>query len=1019
MNKSRELLPFRKQALPPFPCIRSCFFVGIVRVRRFARAHEAVSCAIVGHRLERFPRGLHVGDGIRNHRANSGVIARKESVHRSFDARHRVFLRRRAVENKRCRQVAAIRRETERLPASPAKSHNEQLPVRRGNFVRIIRRRIQVRGHLVWIQLAHRFHRLSLRKRRTPPAVGTHSRKQVWRNSNVTGCSNLIRQILHPIRHPEDFVNDQHHGPFVLRLRIHDESLHRPSIMRHGYPLLVPRRLCQLLLRPILRGNRLCHSQNHQAQQDALHFSPLPLFWKRLHHICSRCGASIPCTSKAMQCRCLPKLRWRQVLGIGPQLKAESAVLGWLLKFLLRGRPVSKRLCPCLQSFGGDMTQLRSLFLLLALCALVPALALPPQTPAPPKTAAPPATTEAKPSVATPAPAAHALEKSDLAAFFDGLIPLQMERSDVVGATVLVMKDGQELLKKGYGFSDVTKKSPVDPDSTMFRLASISKLFTWVSVMQLAEQGKLDIDADVNKYLDFQIAPAFGKPITLRNLMTHTGGFEEVVRNIILVDPKKSASLRDFLIANQPHRMYPAGEIPAYSNYGVGLAGYIVQRVSAEPFEQYVSEHIFLPLGMKHSSFNEPLPADLVSYASDGYRANTEKPAIGFEIFQPAPAGGISSSAADMGRFAMALLNGGELDGQRILKPETRDLMWTPQFRTSDSLPPACMGFYQTWRNNLHFIGHGGDLIAFHSIFLMEPREKLVLFISYNSAGSAARERPELLNAFADRYYPAYTPPAFQNIPLNQLKDIEGTYESTRRADSTKLAIGNPFGQSVARVDKDGVLILDTAKDLRGHTRKWRPIGKDLWQSEGDQVRVFAIRDAAGKVVRLATNFAGAQLERVPWYEKKNFVSGWLAFSVTTLLFVVLASLVRFGRRLIFRHRAQWRPQPGTLWITVGPRLAAFTWIIVGIWCLLLARNLQNDALPSFHRIERYFWLINWFSVLAVLFSVSAVIAAVRIWSREEVRAITRVKFSLVGLACLFLIWYAIHWNLIGPIHRF
>ena len=410
------------------------------------------------------------------------------------------------------------------------------------------------------------------------------------------------------------------------------------------------------------------------------------------------------------------------------------------------------------------------------------------------------------PAAVTPLPVAHPLEKADLEAFFDGLVPLQMERSDVAGATILVMKDGKEILKKGYGYSDIKKKSPVDPDTTMFRLASISKLFTWVSVMQLAEQGKLDIDADVNNYLDFKIAPAFGKPITLRNLMTHTGGFEEVLHDIIYVDTKKTTSLRDFLIANQPRRMYPPGEIPAYSNYGVGLAGYIVQRISREPFEQYVSEHIFLPLGMKHSSFNQPMTAELAPSVSDGYRATTEKPAIGFEIFNPAPAGGVSSAAGDMEKFALALLNGGELDGHRILKTETRDLMWTRQFDANDALPPMCMGFYQTWRNDLHFIGHDGDLIAFHSMFLMEPKQNLVVFVSYNSAGSASRNRAELLNGFADRYYPAYTSMPFQTFPVDQLKDIAGNYQSTRRADSTKLAISNPAGQGVASVDKDGVL---------------------------------------------------------------------------------------------------------------------------------------------------------------------------------------------------------------------
>jgi CubicO group peptidase (beta-lactamase class C family) len=665
------------------------------------------------------------------------------------------------------------------------------------------------------------------------------------------------------------------------------------------------------------------------------------------------------------------------------------------------------------------MTRVRILFLPLTMCILLPALAVPPQVPAPQKSASPLAPLESQQPSATPPPAPHPLGKADLEAFFDGLVPLQMERSDVAGATVLVMKDGKELLKKGYGYSDVKKKTPIDPDKSIFRLASISKLFTWVSVMQLSEQGKLDIDADVNNYLDFKIAPAFNKPITLRNLMTHTGGFEEVVHDIIFVDPKKAHSLRDFMIQNQPRRMYPPGEIPAYSNYGVGLAGYIVERVSAEPFEQYVSEHIFQPLGMKHSSFNEPMTAELAPFVSDGYRATTEKPAIGFEIFNPAPAGGISSAAGDMEKFALALLNGGELDGHRILKTETRDAMWTRQFGTSDSLPPQCMGFYQTWRNDLHFIGHDGDLVAFHSMFLMEPTQKLVLFVSYNSAGSASKNRAELLDGFADRYFPAYTAPAFQTVPVDQLKDISGNFQATRRADSTKLAIGNPAGQSVFSVDKDGVLTIDTAKDLRGHARKWKPIGKDLWQVEDDQARLFAIRDSSGKIVRLAINFPGVQLQRVPWYEHKSFVGIFLATSLVILLFAASASLIRFFRRLFFRNRPPLKPQPGTLWITLGPRLATFTWIIVAIWLAALAANLQNEALPSFPVIQRYFSLITWFSVLGVFFSIFALVAGVRIWTRADVRTVSRIKFSLVAAACVFLTWYSIHWNLIGPIRRF
>ena len=432
---------------------------------------------------------------------------------------------------------------------------------------------------------------------------------------------------------------------------------------------------------------------------------------------------------------------------------------------------------------------------------------------------------------------AHPLQQADLEAFFDGILPLQLERSDIAGATVLVMQNGNILLEKGYGLADEKTRKAVDPSATIFRLASISKLFTWISVMQLEEQGKLNLDADINQYLDFQIRPAFNKPITLRNLMTHTGGFEEVENDIILTDPQKAVSLRDDLIQNQPRRLFPPGQVPAYSNYGVGLASYIVQRVSGEPFEQYVHEHIFVPLKMTHSSFYQPLEKSLAGLPSEGYRANTTKPAVGFEIVNPVGAGGLSSTAADMGRFGQALLNGGELDGNRILKPETLALMWTPQFRASEQLPAICMGFYQDWRDNLHWIGHEGDLIAFHSLFFVEPQQKIVLFVSYNSAGGGNKPRPEIVNMFSDRYFPAAAQPQFLEKWDAGMRDIAGTYQTTRRADSTKLEARRPVWPGHCLVDKDGVLTIDEFKDLRGHQIKWKPIAKDLWQEEDGQRR--------------------------------------------------------------------------------------------------------------------------------------------------------------------------------------
>lgn len=659
-----------------------------------------------------------------------------------------------------------------------------------------------------------------------------------------------------------------------------------------------------------------------------------------------------------------------------------------------------------------------SLLIVVLAVALRAAAQLPAPAPQPKiPVAAPPAEPQAgAPTPATPSQG-HALTGADLEAFFDGIFPLQLERSDIAGTSVLVMKDGQILFEKGYGFANVKDKKPVDPDRTIFRLASISKLFTWVSIMQLQEQGKVDLDADVNRYLDFQIRPAFNQPITLRNLMTHTAGFEEVENEIIVLDPKRQPTLRDDLIQNQPRRLFPPGQVPAYSNYGVGLASYIVQRVSGEPFERYVQEHIFAPLRMTHSSFYQPIQKELAPFVSEGYRGDSTKPAVGFEMLNPVGAGGLSSTACDMGRFGQALLNGGELDGQRILKAETLALMWTPQFRASDALPPICMGFYEDWRNGLRWIGHEGDLIAFHSLFFVEPTQKIVLFVSYNSAGGGGRPRAELIHAFSDRYFPGGPGVSFLKNWPSQMREVAGQYQSTRRADSTKLRLWNVGDQTTASVDRDGVLTVSDFKDLRGHTIKWKPIGKDLWQAQDEQERLFAIRDGHNRVVRMALDFPGVQLERVPWYMSETWVIPATMGSFGVLALVAIATLLRVGRRIFLRKRARWQPRPGTIYLTFAPRVAAFLWAALTGTIVVFFASRGSDMLPPTPAWFPWFVVVNWITGICLLLSLLAVLRAIRT-ARRDLRWITKVKFGLVGLACAWLSWCAVFYHLIGPAHR-
>jgi len=220
-----------------------------------------------------------------------------------------------------------------------------------------------------------------------------------------------------------------------------------------------------------------------------------------------------------------------------------------------------------------------------------------------------------------PAPStAHPMTESDVEAFLDGLVPLQLERDDIAGVAIAVVKDGKVLFAKGYGYSDVKKKTPVSVENTLFRPGSISKLFTWTAVMQLVEQGKLDLDRDVNDYLDFKIPPTYPQPITLRNIMTHTAGFGETAKDLFVPDAKDLTPLHPYLVHHMPKRIFPPGTTPAYSNYATTMAGYIVERVSGKPFNDYINENILKPLGMEHTTFAQPLPPELRSLMSNGYQ---------------------------------------------------------------------------------------------------------------------------------------------------------------------------------------------------------------------------------------------------------------------------------------------------------------------------------------------------------------------------------------------------------------
>lgn len=611
------------------------------------------------------------------------------------------------------------------------------------------------------------------------------------------------------------------------------------------------------------------------------------------------------------------------------------------------------------------------------------------------------------------------LTPADVTAFLDGFLPLQLQRDDIAGATIGITMDGKPLILKGYGYADWKKKTPVDPVATTFRLASISKTFTYTAMMQQVEAGRLNLDTDVNHYLDFRIAPGPAgvgdAPITLRQLATHTGGFEEELHDFGSDrSGKLPMDLRSFLVRNQPHRFARPGTELAYSNYGIALVGYIIQRASGEEFSAYVERHIFGPLGMIHSSFVQPLPSNF--QRSLGY-LSTQKPDTGFEGFEETPAGGLSSTAADMGRFGQMLLGGGTLDGVRVLQPSSVAMFFTPQFTPAPRVAPWNLGFYPQTRNGYTFTGHGGDLIAFHSEFWVEPTHRLTFLVSYNSQKGSGVARTELFQAFVDRYLPGPGPQVKVAKPgLTELQRYAGFYSSARREDSTKLRVIGLLSARHAVAHKGGYLTMNGVSDLRGAPLHFVPVGNDTFYSAEQQAFLQFTRDARGRVDGYVTP---SRSDRLRWERSPGFV-GWTgALAAATMLLVVGAAVGRTWKRVFQRRRPRLQPQAGTRWVTWPLQLAMWGCLAVALDAAAILGHMANFTnLGLVSHLDRWFQVQNMVTGTTLVLLFVGVLSG--LWALQgRLRWITRVKFALVVLSCVWFGWFFLFFHFVGDAHRY
>lgn len=523
------------------------------------------------------------------------------------------------------------------------------------------------------------------------------------------------------------------------------------------------------------------------------------------------------------------------------------------------------------------------------------------------------------PPVAAPAvPPAAALPqremtKADVDTWLDGYMPYALERGNAAGAVVIVVKDGKLLTQRGFGYADVAKRRPVDPETTLFKQASVSKTITWTAVMQMVEAGKIDLDKDINAYLDFKIPPYDGKPVTMRNLMTHTAGFDEVQRGLNSYDLKDIPTLAVAMKRQVPARIYAPGSTPAYSNYGTALAAYIVERVSGISFYDYVEQRIFMPAGMTHSTMRAQLPARLEPLLAKGYTLGSGKPGRP-ELNSFAPAGGLAASGADLGRFMIAHLD----NGGPLLKPETAHLMHDSITRAIPPLNGMALGFYEQNINGRKVISHAGDSIEFHSQMWLFPAEKVGIYMSMNAAGSnkvSGAIRSQLFEGFADRYFPGVQHDGRVDAATarEHARMMVGTYNKTRRIEASFLKAAEVVGQYKVTLDAEGGLVFSAAQEVGGAPRKWVEIAPFVWREAGGKMRLAA-KVENGRVVRFGIDSSSPFMlfEPVPWYSSSAWLTPALCASlaalVLTALFWPIAALVRrhYGARPE-RSVAEWR----------------------------------------------------------------------------------------------------------------
>jgi CubicO group peptidase (beta-lactamase class C family) len=583
-----------------------------------------------------------------------------------------------------------------------------------------------------------------------------------------------------------------------------------------------------------------------------------------------------------------------------------------------------------------------------------------------------------------------------------------MDSFNIAGATIVLMQGDSILHINGYGLADIESNIPVNSYSSIFGIASISKTFVATAIMQLYEDGRLELDRDVNNYLKtFQLKYKFNDSVTIENLLTHTAGFDERNIGTAVRTEKDVISLAQYLKKRMPPQIRPAGKALTYSNHGYALLGLIVEEVSGLSFDEYVRKMILKPLEMNYSGFKRQAELEknyVTSYLQKNNQLILYKPYFMLDY----PAGSLSTTASDMGHYISMFLRNGNYKGIQILDSATVVKMHQTGFKQYEkSTNGWLLGFYEGHWKGIRLVAHNGAIQGFASELILIPEKNTGLFLCVNSSSIQNSKSGifigNFINSLLSRLMPdsnvekekSKVPPEIGSVD-EPLEKFTGKYRYTRYAYTTidKLAILIGFAGEIEFVTKDNTLEL-----LQGNVELVPISNLTFLSKKYDKYFAFG-RGTKGEI---AYFFSDANsYGKLKWYEPVKFQIYWIGSIIIILLIYIFASI---GRKLFVRKKKSY------LIKKVNFLLASLIIVFLAVLALVL---IKTDPQEFNYGIPLPIKILLVLPFLIISLDLISLYLLTKAFRYKELGTLDLIYQSIFTVSALFFIPWLMYYNLIG-----